>query len=98
MTPEAPLFIVLNEGSGRHDAETTETTIREVLEQAGRSYDLVRVDNPQKLPELAKRTVELANQRQGVVVAAGGDGTINAVAQAVLKQRTAFRSGAAGNV
>jgi diacylglycerol kinase family enzyme len=36
------------------------------------------------LPALAKRAVELAQQRQGTVIAAGGDGTLNAVVQAAL--------------
>ena len=36
------------------------------------------------MPALAQRAVELARQQHGIVVAAGGDGTINAVVQAVL--------------
>jgi diacylglycerol kinase family enzyme len=39
---------------------------------------------------LAQRAVEQARQQQGVVVAAGGDGTINAVAQVVLKSGCPF--------
>jgi diacylglycerol kinase family enzyme len=85
-----PFFIVLNAGSGRSDAETTEATIRGVLAQAGRRHDLWRVDNPRDLPALARRAVELAQQQHGIVVAAGGDGTINAVVQAVLPSGCAF--------
>lgn len=84
MTPDTPFFIVLNAGSGKHDAETIEATIRGVLEQAGRRYDLARIDHPRQLPRLARRAVALAQQQQGTVVVAGGDGTINAVAQAAL--------------
>ena len=47
---------------------------------------------------LAQRAVEQAQQQQGVVVAAGGDGTINAVAQVVLNERVPFRGAAAGHL
>lgn len=90
MTPDTPFFIVLNAGSGKRDAETIEATIRGVLEQAGRRYDLARLDHPRQLPQLARRAVKLAQQQQGTVVVAGGDGTINAVAQAVLNSRLPF--------
>jgi diacylglycerol kinase family enzyme len=84
MTSEGPLYIVLNAGSGNRDTQTTEAIIRGVLDQAGRPYELLRVTTPRQLPTLAKRAVELAQQQQGVVVAAGGDGTLNAVVQAAL--------------
>jgi diacylglycerol kinase family enzyme len=84
MTPDGPFFIVLNAGSGKRDADTTEATIRGVLKQAGRYYDLARVDHPRQLPALARRAVELAQQNQGTIIAAGGDGTLNAVVQAAL--------------
>lgn len=90
MTPESPLFIVLNTGSGKRDANATVATIRSVLEQAGRRYDLAKVDLPRQLPALAKRAVELAQQQQGTVVAVGGDGTINAVVQVVLNSGRPF--------
>lgn len=84
MTTDSPVFIVLNIGSGRRDAETTVATIQDILTQAGRRHDIMRVDNPRQLPTLAQRAVALAQQQQGIVVAAGGDGTINAVVQAAL--------------
>jgi diacylglycerol kinase family enzyme len=90
MTPDTPFFIVLNAGSGKRDTEATEATIRGVLEQAGRRYDLARIDHPRELPRLAERAVQLAQQQQGAVVVAGGDGTINAVAQAALTSGLPF--------
>lgn len=90
ITPDSPLFIVLNTGSGRRDAKETEATIRSVLEQAGRRYDLTSVSAPQELPSIAKRAVELAQLQQGAVVAAGGDGTLNAVVQVVLNSGCPF--------
>jgi diacylglycerol kinase family enzyme len=84
VTTDSPVFIVLNVGSGRRDAETTVATIQAVLTQAGRRHNILHVDNPRQLPTLAQRAVALAQQQHGIVVAAGGDGTINAVVQAAL--------------
>jgi diacylglycerol kinase family enzyme len=90
VTPDCPLFIVLNSGAGRRNATTTEATMREVLGQAGRRHAIWRVEDPGQLSRLAQRAVEQAQQQQGVVVAAGGDGTINAVAQVVLTSGCPF--------
>ncbi|MGH8728516.1 MAG: diacylglycerol/lipid kinase family protein [Burkholderiales bacterium] len=79
-----PFFIVLNVGSGKGDSNVAESTIRSVLEEAGQAHEFVLVDNAEALPEAARRAVEQAKQRNGVVVVAGGDGTINTVAQAAL--------------
>lgn len=80
----APLFIVLNGGSGSNDAVATRAIIEQVLTQAGRAHQVRVVKDPALLPDIARQTVEQARARGGVVVAAGGDGTINAVAQATL--------------
>jgi diacylglycerol kinase family enzyme len=79
----APLLIVMNAGSGHNDTAATRATIEEVLTRAGRAYRLILVNDPAQLGEVARRTVEEAKARGGVVVVAGGDGTINAVANAV---------------
>jgi diacylglycerol kinase family enzyme len=82
---DAPLFIVLNVGSGKHDPATVRATIEGTLTRLGRSFLLREVGDPAKLPLVAAAVVEEARARSGVVVAAGGDGTINTVAQATLK-------------
>ena len=90
VTLASPLFIVMNTGAGSRDTAVTEAIVRDVLAQAGRRYDLWRAHDPRQLPRLAQRAVEQAQQQQGVVVAAGGDGTINAVAQVVLTSGRPF--------
>jgi diacylglycerol kinase family enzyme len=90
MTLERPLFIVMNTGSGSRDTASTEATVRGVLAQAGRRHELWRAHDPRQLPMLAQRAVDQARQQQGVVVAAGGDGTLNTVAQAVLTSGCPF--------
>jgi diacylglycerol kinase family enzyme len=80
----APLFIVLNVGSGTNNAFKTRAIIQGLLTEAGREHRLRVVADATRLHEIARQTVDEARARGGVVVAAGGDGTINAMAQAVL--------------
>ncbi|MBO9356508.1 diacylglycerol kinase [Bordetella petrii] len=84
LTGQEPFFIVHNTGSGRDNARDVQATIRRVMEAAGRSCELIPVDNGRQLPAAAQTAIERAGQQGGVVVAAGGDGTLSAVAQAVL--------------
>lgn len=80
----APLFIVLNGGSGHVDAQDRVATVKRVLQDAGRPHELLEVNDPRKLSEAIAHAIDLARQNHGAVVAAGGDGTINAVVQQVL--------------
>ncbi|MGK2915216.1 MAG: diacylglycerol/lipid kinase family protein [Porticoccaceae bacterium] len=81
---QSPFFIVLNAGSGHNDAGQTEATIREVLDRAGCRYELWAAASGEEIPTLAQRAVKQAQKQEGTVVVAGGDGTVNAVAQAAL--------------
>ena len=80
-----PLYVVLNAGSGSHSGDDDQQTMARVFQDAGREVEFLRIENPAQIAQLAQRAVELAHAHAGVVVAAGGDGTINAVASAVLK-------------
>jgi diacylglycerol kinase family enzyme len=79
-----PFFIVLNGGSGHNDTETTRATIARVLDEAGRRHHIEVVTDAATLVDVARATVKRAQAENGVVVAAGGDGTINTIAQATL--------------
>lgn len=81
---DAPLLIVLNSGSGKHDREEVRRTIESTLAAAGRRYEIFQIDDPDQLHATAKAVVERARDQAGIVVAAGGDGTINQVAAATL--------------
>jgi diacylglycerol kinase family enzyme len=82
ITPAAPLSVILNAGSGHGDANTTYALIGQLLGDSGRRHRIERVERGADLPRTAQRVVAQAMAQGGVVVAAGGDGTINAVAQA----------------
>ncbi|MDI1272507.1 diacylglycerol kinase family protein [Polaromonas sp.] len=79
-----PLLIVINGGSGRHNTDDEQAVMARVFTQAGREFEFFPIDEPAQIDEVARRAVRQAQARGGVVVAAGGDGTINAVARAVL--------------
>ena len=81
---DGPLLIVLNAGSGRADADETQRTISAILDAAGRPHEVLRIERGMDVAQVAAEAVRRAQGRRGAVVAAGGDGTLNAVAQVVL--------------
>ncbi|HKO67414.1 MAG TPA: diacylglycerol kinase family protein, partial [Burkholderiaceae bacterium] len=88
--PDAPFYIVLNASSGSTDTDKASDAISSVLNAAGRRHEILRVEDPQRLRDLATEAVTKAQQGDGVVVAAGGDGTLNAVAQIALESDCKF--------
>ena len=80
--PDAPLYIVLNAGSGHEDTDTA--SVASVLSNAGRPHEILRVEDPEHLRDVATQAVAKAKHTNGIVVAAGGDGTLNGVAQIAL--------------
>lgn len=80
----APLCIVMNAGSGRQDAAQAREAIAAVLAGAGRPHEFLVLEPGASVAAVAAEAVRRARAAGGAVVAAGGDGTLNAVAQAVL--------------
>ena len=62
----------------------------DVFRAAGRPFEFLPIDNPAQITSVCERAVALAKAQGGVVVAAGGDGTINAVAASVLRSSCPF--------
>ena len=87
---QGPLFVVLNAASGSEDADATREVIASALIECGREHEIAVVEDGSRLDESARSALEKARRRGGAVVAAGGDGTISAVAQVVLGSGVPF--------
>lgn len=82
---DAPLHFVVNAAAGSRDDEQTLAAIEQGLQDSARRATLHRVQEPAQLGAVARRAAEAAGSH-GVVVAVGGDGTINTVAGAVIER------------
>jgi diacylglycerol kinase family enzyme len=88
--PDAPFYVVLNAGSGRTDTDLRCTTIREVLEGAGRRCEIEVVREGARMPDTAAEVAVRAAADGAILVAAGGDGTLNAVAHEAVRHGCVF--------
>ena len=80
----APFFIVMNAGSGRSLVGETRAVLERELGAAGRRFELRVVDDPRRLESVARGAAAAACAQDGVLVGAGGDGTLCTVAHAAL--------------
>lgn len=92
--PRAPaadpeFFIVMNQRSGAGEKDVVREAVEAELRQAGRRYRFVPVQ-PGEIVQACQQAARLAKAEGGVMVASGGDGTINAAAQAALAQDCAL--------
>ena len=87
---DAPFFVVINAASGHNDAEEAITRISAILDEGGRRHEILRVPEPSRIDAVARQAVDRAVAQGGIVVAVGGDGTLNAVAQAVHGRGPAY--------
>lgn len=90
LTENTPFYVVLNAASGSGDAREAQTKIAETMQGARRRCEFLVVENPAQLPDIAQRAVDAALHHGGAVVAAGGDGTINALTQVALPLNLPF--------
>ena len=81
LDPASPLIFIINAASGRSGADAKRAVIEQALQDAGRPGEL-RFTRPVDLPRVARDAAAQALATHSAVVAVGGDGTINAVAQA----------------
>jgi diacylglycerol kinase family enzyme len=77
------LFIVMNRSSGAGEKDEVRAAIVEELERAGRPFRFVPVA-PGRIQQACQEAGRNAREQGGILVAAGGDGTINSAAQAAL--------------
>ena len=81
----APLDIVINRGAaGGEDSALTQHLVH-TLASSRRPLRWYPVDKPQRLPHLAEMAGAAAARDGGILVAVGGDGTINTLARQALR-------------
>lgn len=76
----APVFIALNAKAGG-DHNGLAATITEALREHGHEVTLVEIAKGDSLTDACEHLVKMAAEKHGMMVAAGGDGTVNAVAR-----------------
>jgi len=79
--PASPLQFVINAAAGSGDADTKREVIEAALRAGGRRGDLL-FSRPTELAQVAHQAATQAIATRTAVVAVGGDGTLNTVAQA----------------
>ena len=79
--PASPLQFVINAAAGSSDADKRREVIETALRAAGRHGNLL-FSRPEELAQVANRAAAQAIATRTAVVAVGGDGTLNTVAQA----------------
>lgn len=81
---QSELFIVMNPGSGHNEKDGVRDAVEAELKSAGRRYRFVPVA-PGQIVQACDQAARLARDSGGILVAAGGDGTISCAAQAALR-------------
>jgi len=79
------LFIVFNPGSGCQDKDQARRDIEEALAAAGRTCEFILVKD-RNVRAACHEAARRARAAGGAIVAVGGDGTLNAAAQAALAE------------
>ena len=77
----AALLFVINAGAGAQDVDGKRVVIEEALATRGRKGELL-ICRPDELPRVASEAAAAAAARGSAVIAVGGDGSLNTVAQA----------------
>ena len=81
---KTPYFVLMNAASGSTDAVKARAAIEGILISARQRFTTLTIDEPEQIGTLARQAAQMAAMQNGAVIVAGGDGTINAVVQAVL--------------
>lgn len=82
--PASPLQFVINAAAGSRDTDAKREVIETALRDAGRSGQLL-FGHPSELTRVSQEAATKALALRTAIVAVGGDGTLNTVAQAAHK-------------
>ncbi len=89
LNQKSPIYFVINASAGSRDAQLQQQVIEDALSVAGRTGELI-FSQPEDLARNARTYALKAAQMHSAIVAMGGDGTINTVAQAAHTQGCAM--------
>jgi diacylglycerol kinase family enzyme len=81
--PAPELVLVMNQGSGKQEKSSVRQALEQEFAAAGRRHRFVPV-NPGEIVQACQQAAREAREQGGVLVAVGGDGTINCAAQAAV--------------
>ena len=81
LDPTSPLLFVVNAASGAFDVDAKRAVIESTLAARGRKGELL-ICRPAELSQVAAQAAAAAVATDTAVIAVGGDGSLNAVAQA----------------
>ncbi len=84
LSPQGPFLLVANPGAAGADAQRLDAAVT-ALRATGAVVRVMQAGQGAQIPALAHSAARLAANESGAVIAAGGDGTINAVADAALQ-------------
>lgn len=82
-----PITVLMNAASGKDDKASSRAEIEAALRSSGRDVALFVAGRPRELPALAEQA---ARTRPGILVAAGGDGTLNTIAVVAWRSALPF--------
>jgi diacylglycerol kinase family enzyme len=85
-----PVCIVINGRAGAAEGDEQRGLLEAALQSHGLAFEFFSAASGDELPHCATRAVQRAQNEQGLVVAVGGDGTINTVAQALQGRSVPF--------
>lgn len=84
LTRDTPFYIVLNARSGSGNAAQCRAQMQEILEAERKPHQFFVIEQPRQIETIAASAVAAAVRNAGAVIVGGGDGTINAMAHALL--------------
>jgi diacylglycerol kinase family enzyme len=85
-----PVCIVINGRAGSAEGQARRNELEAALVAHGLAFEFFSADSGDDMPACAAQAVQRAQRQQGLVVAVGGDGTINTVAQALQGAEVPF--------
>ncbi|MEO7773547.1 MAG: diacylglycerol kinase family protein [Steroidobacteraceae bacterium] len=85
-----PITVILNQGSGHRDKGETRAAIEAELAAAGRAHEIHVIEDADELSKRVGEILAACGSERHIIAAAGGDGTINAVAAQVLGTEHVF--------